>query len=171
MSTRKHFKVLAMYGTKVIPREFCEECETWALVIREKVQCCDKPSSDKQPDRVMRMCLSPDTRKIPALRVRRLILDAQQYKCFYCERKFGEWVKTLHKGLTKLRLHWDHQTPYSYSRDNEINNFVAACHLCNSFKSDRIFQTVQEARIYVYNKWKDYQTEEEVSDMREDVSE
>jgi 5-methylcytosine-specific restriction endonuclease McrA len=65
------------------------------------------------------------------------ILEQQARCCIYCDRPFGGDV----------RVTWDHFVPWSYSQRNE--KFVAACQRCNSKKSDKMFQTLEEARAYL----------------------
>lgn len=71
--------------------------------------------------------------------------------CFYCDREFGSvvWVKRERT----LRVHWDHVTPYVHTFDNREVNFVAACQICNGWKSDKVFDTIEEIRGYLQRKW------------------
>ena len=57
------------------------------------------------------------------------------------------------KALT-IKVNWDHQLPYAFSQNNATSNFVAACHVCNGIKSDRLFKTVEEAQLYLAQKRK-----------------
>ena len=43
--------------------------------------------------------------------------------------------------------------PYAYSLNNLSANFGAACHICNGWKSDHVFQSLDEARVYLSGKW------------------
>lgn len=46
-------------------------------------------------------------------------------------------------------LHWDHVIPWSFCQKNDESNFVASCQLCNSIKSDKVFEQIFEAKYYV----------------------
>jgi hypothetical protein len=45
------------------------------------------------------------------------------------------------------QIHWDHVVPFVFSGGND--GFVAACPWCNLHKSDKIFDTLEEARTYL----------------------
>ena len=84
---------------------------------------------------------------------RKRILDLQGNKCLYCNREFGSMYMRNGKILS-TRLHFDHLIPYSYSQNN-TNNFVAVCNICNGIKSNKMFDTVEEVFHYVeYNRKK-----------------
>jgi hypothetical protein len=53
-----------------------------------------------------------------------------------------------------IKTNWDHQLPYAFSQNNATSNFVAACHVCNGIKSDRLFKTIEEAQVYLASKRK-----------------
>jgi CRISPR/Cas system Type II protein with McrA/HNH and RuvC-like nuclease domain len=48
---------------------------------------------------------------------------------------------------------WDHIVPYSYSYSNADDNFVAACSICNSFKSSHVFENIIECKSYLKKRW------------------
>jgi len=39
-------------------------------------------------------------------------------------------------------------------KDNAVSNFVAACQVCNSLKSDKLFQDIEGAKSYLSNSRK-----------------
>lgn len=65
------------------------------------------------------------------------ILGMQGDTCAYCDAPFGDQIKVT----------WDHFVPFSYSEKNDV--FVAACQRCNSKKGSKIFQSVEEVRVYI----------------------
>jgi len=67
--------------------------------------------------------------------------------------RFGERRKRNGKSFT-ITINWDHRLPYSFSRNNYSRNFVAACQVCNGIKSDKIFQELDEAQIYIQGERK-----------------
>ena len=71
------------------------------------------------------------------------------------------------KKIIFLKLNWDHFVPYSYSYNNKKVNFVAACHVCNGIKSNKMFDTVKEIKDYVsyQRKKKGYKTLEEMPEL------
>ena len=61
-----------------------------------------------------------------------------------------------------LRVEWDHYIPYSYSQDNRVSNFVAACQICNRIKSSLMLPSAEEYRVHIQNK----RVEKGYSDVR-----
>ena len=82
--------------------------------------------------------------------------------CFWCFREFGTAVKHRRRGWIILSKHSDHALPYSYSRDNSKSNLVTACNLCNQWKGSRVFDSDDECRAYLEQKWRS-KTYEEMS--------
>jgi len=82
------------------------------------------------------------------MNARRKCLDKQENRCFYCKEEFDSIITRNGKPL-KLKLVWDHMVPYSYFQTNPDNNFVAACHVCNSIKSNKMFNTVEETIEFI----------------------
>jgi 5-methylcytosine-specific restriction endonuclease McrA len=144
---------IGLYGNVQIPKAWCNDCGRTAFVIDGMLMCCDVPV-DSTPERYKRECEPQQHRKLPPLRERQRQLEQQDYRCFYCERAFKSSV--FKKGrIVKLRIHWDHMVPYALTQNNRKENFVAACHICNSIKGDLCFQTVDEARIHILHRWRE----------------
>lgn len=137
------------YGTTKIPKDVCPDCERSAFIIDGEFACCGLKAAKEEPRGYKRECETDQNRKQgPPAAMKKLILAAQDGRCFYCERILG--FKYRHHGKrVKLKLHWDHLVPYSYLQANDTNNFVAACHICNAVKGSMMFQTIEEARVYV----------------------
>lgn len=91
-------------------------------------------------------------RKAPPAAIRRDVLDTQRDRCLYCGHQFGTIIRRGTRTLS-LRLNWDHFIPYSYGLTNAGNNWVAACHVCNGIKSNRMFETVSRAKQYILTRW------------------
>ena len=54
--------------------------------------------------------------------------------------------------------------PWCYGYDNRVVNFVASCHICNAIKTDKIFDTPEQARGYIIERrekkgWPDHSEE------------
>lgn len=138
---------VAIYGNTSIQRRYCHDCTDWALVVQGRLTCCKQPSS-AVPKRFKRESEPWWKRKSPP---RRHQLAEQEGRCFYCENALGGCI--LRRGVpVRLQIHWDHKVPYAYNADNRPRNFVAACHVCNILKRDLIFQTVEEAKVWLANK-------------------
>jgi 5-methylcytosine-specific restriction endonuclease McrA len=144
-----YMRHLAIYGSVRLVRDMCPDCKRHAFVIDGVFACCDlEAGSQTPPEKIKRMISGENCRVRPPLSLRRAVLESQYGKCFYCFRLLGGWIPYLGKAV-QLRLNWDHLVPYSYLNGNPLANFVAACHICNRYKSSLMFQTVEEARVYI----------------------
>lgn len=151
MDAKKRLSHVAIYGNTRLLRGYCYECKRFAFVLDGKLQCCGKKSSES-PTHARRMSQPEQRRRKPGHREREAILRGQDYRCLYCDRRFGDWVKRDEK-FVRLRIHWDHLDPYCRGMDNRASNFVAACNVCNLLKSGKIFSSVEAVREYVAPIW------------------
>lgn len=149
MKNKRH---LAYYGTRSIPRGKCPTCRTTAVVLENKFKCCGERVELGVISKLKRMSDVAVGRKVPTKARQIELLNEQDYRCFYCTRKFDSVVYRGSKAI-KLKLHWDHQLPYAYSMSNRDSNFVAACHVCNGIKSSFVYRTIEEARIDITERW------------------
>lgn len=135
------------------------------MVVDGLMACCDRPVSDadQKPTVARRMSEPVQKRKPASAAIRRRILKQQGDVCLYCSRSFGALV-ALNGRERILRLQWDHRLPYAYSFNNQDDNFAAACHVCNAWKSDLVFQTLEEARIHLALKWAQAESEKPESE-------
>lgn len=90
-------------------------------------------------------------RRGPRIADRKRVGAQQSMRCLYCELPIGvEIWRDRPSGrsgsIVKLRGHWDHFVPYSYSLANPATNWVLACHVCNGIKTARMFDSVEQAR-------------------------
>jgi hypothetical protein len=145
---------VVLFGSVALRRVYCGPCESFALVRKDGTLCCcdSKIPADLEYRKIKRVVEPEQVRRLPPVQERRLILQEQENRCLYCERQFGTSVFRKQKWV-KLKLHWDHMVPFSYQQNNSVSNYAAACHLCNLFKSAMIFQTLEEARIYLQAAW------------------
>jgi 5-methylcytosine-specific restriction endonuclease McrA len=142
--TKKH---LAVFGNIKMLRVYCPDCKGMTLV-RDGIRlCCDRPSKETRFKKIKIESEPAHFRHKPSIHKQKEILKKQEDKCLYCGRKFGSPYLRDNK-VKILQLNWDHIVPYSYSFNNK-NNFVAACHICNGIKSNKIFNTVEEVFYYV----------------------
>lgn len=159
---------IALYGSVQIQRVYCKQCETNAFVIKGLQACCDEPVK-QQPKKFKIVSVNHGVRKKPSATVKAAILKIQDNKCLYCNKEFGTYYERYNK-ISRTKLHFDHLAPFSYTQNNTKYGFVAACHICNSIKSNKVFNTVEEVFHYVnYNRQKKgYKYFDEVSDVSKD---
>ncbi|SRR6266496_713060 len=87
-------------------------------------------------------------RERPSAITQAIILKKQHYKCLYCKLLFGTGLYKDGKFMT-IDLEWDHLVPYSYLLANPINNWVAACQICNRLKYNKIFNFLYELKHWL----------------------
>jgi hypothetical protein len=74
--------------------------------------------------------------------------------CVYCDRTFGSWIlKAETNTLEKLRAEREHFLPKRLVGDNG-QRLHMACHVCNRFKSDRVFDTIAACRAWINEAWR-----------------
>lgn len=144
--------VMALYGNVAIERGICPNCRGTSFIKNGSTVCCDVPINN-EPKKFHREIESPQHRKTPPKIEKDRILEEQEYRCFYCSVLL-ESTRFRNGKPLMIRVNWDHQLPYAFSQNNTISNFVAACHVCNGIKSDRLFRTVDEAQLYLAQKRK-----------------
>lgn len=142
---------LAVYGNIHIVRADCYVCGRYALVVDGELQCCGR-LIETEPSEIKRMSEPEARRRTPSAAHKKEILEAQNYRCLYCDVSLDGYV-FYHGELRKVHLNWDHMAPYVYTLNNHAENFAATCQFCNAWKSSLIFKTVDEVRIYVEAKW------------------
>lgn len=55
----------------------------------------------------------------------------------------------------KITIQYDHVVPWVFSNNDDLDNFVAACNVCNMIKNDRIFPTIDKLREWILWKRED----------------
>ena len=82
------------------------------------------------------------------------LASAQDGRCCYCDREFGSWVLKGATGeLAKLRAEKEHFTPRRLGRSSGDDNLRAACQICNGFKSDHVFDSIEACRAWLNETW------------------
>lgn len=164
----KRKKVLALYGNVVIPRIYCQRCDCMALIVENRFTCCDRLCSIETA--IVKRMISPVyARKTPKKTAQNKILEEQDFKCIYCEKRFGSYC-VYHGKVKAVKITWDHFDPFCFSQNNHDQNFVAACQFCNAWKHAGIFKTIEEIKLYVKDKWEKESTDNQVLPLREGIS-
>jgi len=139
----------AIYGNVSMLRDKCPKCRRMSLIIQGNFACCGWSASHVDAKYLRRMS-EPSAKKLkPSKEEQRSILKEQNNLCLYCDRQFG---MRPFDGAAPLRVEWDHMVPFAYSQNNSAQNFAAACHICNSIKSDLVFESIEKVRVYVHDK-------------------
>lgn len=54
---------------------------------------------------------------------------------------------------TRRAMEWDHFVPRAAGGSNDPSNLVLACHVCNQAKANRLFDTLDEARMWLHHAY------------------
>jgi hypothetical protein len=81
------------------------------------------------------------------------IINRQSFKCIYCARKLGSTVWDPEGKPVILSTRFDHFEPFALRSNENPENFVAACGVCNGFKSDKVFDSLKDARTWLAGQW------------------
>lgn len=81
-----------------------------------------------------------ETRNMSYKRRWQELIDRYGPRCFYCRKEIATTI--------------DHVVPYSWDQDNDIENLVPACVLCNALASNKMFDDVEQKRQYIMGERK-----------------
>lgn len=139
---------VGLFGNTALRKCICPICSRKALVEPDGMSaCCGGLVCE--PEGVKRESIPPWSRRSPSRADQRACLEEQDHRCAYCGRRFGTLMVRKRRTM-RLRLEWDHVVPFSFSQNNNARNFVAACHVCNRLKADKLFASFEEARLHVH---------------------
>ncbi len=157
-------KHIAIYGDVKIMRTYCKSCKCTAFILDGRKLCCDELVTEELHKKRQRIVPASQPRKKPSIKRQREIIDIQGDKCLYCNTEFGVPYWHNHK-LRFTKRNWDHFIPFSYIRANR--DFVLSCNICNSIKSNLMFESVEEVKVYVEycRKKKGYYFGEEIQNL------
>lgn len=139
---------LTLYGSVPMLRGACPSCKDWALVLDGAFACCGIKAEDLTVTSMKVASTAFKVRRKPGADWQEAILEVQQGFCFWCLRLIGT-IYERDKKLHRTVLHWDHIQPWIMAYNNEPDNFVASCNLCNLVKSKKIFKTITLARSHI----------------------
>lgn len=119
-------------------------------------------------------------RRAPTQLQRGRIMAMQGGACLYCGLPFGRTVARSGASLerrngkrlpseVRLRVNWDHFIPYAYLAANPGENWVAACQVCNTIKSARIFDTIRDAQSYILPRRRTLGYADPIPDLERDM--
>jgi 5-methylcytosine-specific restriction endonuclease McrA len=146
----------AIYGNTTLYRGQCGCCGEVSFVKDGRSVCCDEPAVKRDRAKRVRESQPRFKRRRPTKADQARILTEQQNRCFYCGNDFGVVAERTGNGkprLEPLAVRWDHWEPFSHSANNNPDNFVAACQVCNAYKSNLIFDDQDAARLVLLRKW------------------
>lgn len=143
-------------GNVILYREECPFCGEFNLSSNDKFTClCGGTyfNNDINSTRIVCTKDRENLRKhLPYL------TGLQGNRCYWCNREIGEKYLKKIKGkkkykIIKLGSHIDHIIPYSYCKNNGIENLCLSCSVCNLWKSNKIFTEADKCKLYLNYKW------------------
>lgn len=143
------------YGSICMKRAECPSCGDRSFVKNGLSVCCNqKVSFDGIVSTIMESTPSIKRRRSISKIDKLTIRNSQDHKCIYCDNEFGYlyWYKTKLKLST---IHYDHFDCFAYSRNDSYENITASCNICNLLKSNKMFDNLEEARIYLNGRRKE----------------
>lgn len=76
------------------------------------------------------------------------------FACAYCQVIFGSVARRPRHEAVIVRMEVDHIRPLVLTqRENDLENCVAACQICNSLKQDSVFDSIINARRTLDRLW------------------
>ena len=137
MKIKKNHK--ALYGNTTIPRAWCSDCKVNALVIDNEKQCCDEYIKNTN-FKLKRRLTSPENSRLQLSKKQKdEILNAQNFECYYCDYS-----------LKPYKTHFDHVIPFAYNQNNNSDNIVASCNICNVHKLDKVFDDFDSMKQFIF---------------------
>lgn len=73
-------------------------------------------------------------------------------RCFWCRQVYGDsvWIGSKQVYLYPVG---DHALPYSFLGRTKPENLIICCQVCNRWKSDICFDTINEIRDFLLKRW------------------
>lgn len=143
---------LLQFGNTAIQSAYCPNCDGIYFVIDGILQCCGAPYKSFQRKGIKVMSPAYMKRKVD-IQIKKKLYKQQEGFCFYCGREIGYYY-TKHGKVYQTTVHYDHVVPFASSYNNHFDNLVAACSVCNSLKSDKMFKNMEQLRSYLHETTK-----------------
>ena len=140
------------YGKVIMFRTNCPKCEETLFEPNLDFKCDVCSHQFQGIVTSLRTEVDRPRRKKPSPKIQEQILDQQGSKCYWCYREF-DTLYFRYDSISILSINWDHVIPYAYSYSNADENFVAACSVCNSFKSSKNFENDEKCKDYLKQRW------------------
>ena len=156
--------IKAIYGKVTFNRHECPSCGNCLLNKNQWFKCdvCGYTNADKKATKFKVIVPPPGIRNNPPRHIQKELLIIQDNKCYWCANKFGT-VYWKNNKIKYLKKHWDHKIPFSYEQTNRNENWVASCNICNLFKSNFMFKTDEECRVFILRRWQKSIDKDEIS--------
>lgn len=147
--------IKSIYGKVVMIKVKCPVCKRMCFIDDGKT-CCDVKVSNVVITGQKQEVGGDSTRKHLTTMQKERILELQDNRCIYCGGKFGDYMWNNKKQeFVIFKPQYDHFVAWSFCGKTDKSNMFAACSICNGIKSNRHFDTFDEARTYILNRRED----------------
>lgn len=137
-------------GSVILFREKCPNCGEYNMSGNKIFNCnCGHRYQANTVITERKVCYKNKRRNLS--KYRNILVKNQSNICYWCGRELDKYY-IKNGNVRVLKAVVDHKLPYSYSNDNSIENLCVSCNVCNSYKSDKIFEIEDECRTYIINK-------------------
>ncbi len=140
---------VSLFGHTALVRQFCERCGSMSIVLNGYFQCCDRPVKVTTVSNVERV--SESYRGRLSAELKRKILVLQKHRCHYCGLDLSRTWYYMDKwgDYREIKINYDHFIPVSFAAVESLENLYAVCNLCNKYKANKMFITIDECRKYL----------------------
>lgn len=143
---------ISLFGRAVLIRDWCEHCKCMSIVLDGYFQCCDEKAKAITITRIERQ--SDTCRGRISAELKRKILVAQKHRCHYCGLDLSRTWYYMDKygDYREIKINFDHFIPASFACVETFENLYATCSICNRYKASKMFNSIEELRIYLKNR-------------------
>lgn len=134
--------VIGIYGNTAIPRIKCPGCKRTAFVVDGHFTCCDEPFDAQAITATKRMSSVVQPKAPPAV-VARQIIEAQHYKCLFCQLSLVTGCNLNNGKRHRLKRMWL-VTAHPFVLEDSC--FAAACQICYRIAFVYNFPTLDDMR-------------------------
>lgn len=148
------------FGSVVMERGFCLSCGGECYITASgRSSCCHEAATKTQGNEHHYETPVPIgvKRRRPSAEAQAVILKVQDNKCYWCGRRFGNYIIKADRPAVELKPVWDHYLPFVLTGSCKDKDFVAACWRCNVHKSAFVMckhsWTEDTIRSYLVKRW------------------
>lgn len=139
-------------GKVTLAKWACPICGEENLTGFDNLECQCGRSFEPSGKEKVRVIPVSSRRKPVSRKKAKQLAEEQGGRCFWCGNEFGEYI--VKQGIVRrLEVVVDHLVPWAYSLNHGQENFVAACQICNGWKSSLVFASEEDCRGFLLRKW------------------
>jgi len=145
---------VSLYGGNKLLRGYCKRCKLYSIIVDGEFICCGRKAKNLSILGVEQMSFGKSKRKIISRSTKIAILEMQNNQCYWCGKDLSETCYFRSGKVFSLKTVFDHYIAWAYGRNDNKENIVAACNLCNAIKGDLVFSDENKIRKYIQDRIK-----------------